>query len=304
MKDPLIHIGVHKALSSWLQNQVFKKDGPVHVPPVGSRQIVNAFGPVRTEEFNEPEWLLALRKQSAEGLQVGFSAERLSGYPMLGLYSRREIAENIFDSFPNARILIIIREQRSVILSYHLQYLKEGGALGLKRMLNPVDEHFTIRQGQFDRRYFQYSHLISLYDSVFGRERVVVLPYELFMKNRSLWVSSFEESLGISVSDCDFNKRVNPSRSILITSAHKMLNRFIVDTQLSPGGFVRSSLPRRSIEKVSPFVNRFLWSDKIDKKVHKRRYEWLNEFLQDYYHEDNKVVTERCKFDLEQLGYR
>jgi hypothetical protein len=62
-----------------------------------------------------------------EGLLPIVSFPRLSGHPYSGGYDSRPIADRIAQVFPEARILIVIREQRSTIVSTYKQYVHAGG---------------------------------------------------------------------------------------------------------------------------------------------------------------------------------
>ena len=55
------------------------------------------------------------------------SFPRLSGHPYSGGYDSRMIADRVAEVFPEARILIVIREQRSMIVSTYKQYVNAGG---------------------------------------------------------------------------------------------------------------------------------------------------------------------------------
>ena len=48
------------------------------------------------------------------------SHERLSGYPHSGGHDSKEIAHRLAAVFPNAKVVIVIREQKSMILSNYL----------------------------------------------------------------------------------------------------------------------------------------------------------------------------------------
>src|SRR5262245_6185327 len=69
----------------------------------------------------------ALRKIRDQGLLPVVSNERLSGHPSSGGYDSKEIADRLAAVFPEGRVLIVIREQHSVIESVYKQYVLAGG---------------------------------------------------------------------------------------------------------------------------------------------------------------------------------
>jgi hypothetical protein len=66
------------------------------------------------------------------GLIPMVSSERLSGNPHSGGYDSAVLAERLHQVFPGARVLVMIREQRSMILSSWAQYVRVGGACLLR----------------------------------------------------------------------------------------------------------------------------------------------------------------------------
>jgi hypothetical protein len=89
------------------------------------------------------------------------------------------IADRLRALFSDARILICIREQKKVILSCYNQYIKKGGAISISSYLNVSDR---TRVPLFDFRHFMYHRLISYYQQIFGRDRVLVLPTSFSFK--------------------------------------------------------------------------------------------------------------------------
>ena len=72
-----------------------------------------------------------------EGLSPVVSFERFSGNPFSGGYDSKEIADRLVRVFPDARVLVIVREQRSMIVSTYKKYVREGGALPPSKFMRP-----------------------------------------------------------------------------------------------------------------------------------------------------------------------
>ncbi|MGQ7846351.1 hypothetical protein ACUNV4_17865 [Granulosicoccus sp. 3-233] len=303
MRPPIIHIGVHKALSSWLQDQVFTPDGPVHCEDVKISEILQFLVPPRTTNIAEPDWIINLRKKATLGQTTGISAERLSGYPMLGLLGRREIAENIHSAFPDASILIVIREQVSVIQSYYYQYLHDGGSLSLQDFLSPEGLFANNRTSTFDLRYFQYSFLADIYRSLFGSESVVIVPYELFRHDFPQWRTLMENRLQIELSTCDPAKKVNTSRAYAELACHKWLNRLLVRTSISDSGLIRSEIPRKLLNKTSAVVKRAS-PENFESNIKSKHLDLIRERVGSFFEEDNQRLSDQTGLNLESLGYR
>ena len=95
------------------------------------------------------------------------SHERLSGYPHSGGFDSRAIAERLATVLPGARILIVVREQRSMIHSNYHQYVRDGGACPLHRYLQPPQPSMRRMPG-FAAEFFAYDRLVETYRSHFG----------------------------------------------------------------------------------------------------------------------------------------
>ena len=178
----LVHIGYHKTASTWLQGQLFlPRFGFQRYPRA---QIARAFIEPGPFSFDAPAWreeIDAWRDEIlAAGLVPVLSHERLSGYPHSGGFDSLEIAERLATVLPDARILIVVREQRSMILSNYHQYVRDGGACPVGRYLQPPQPSMRRLPG-FAADFFAYDRLIESYRSHFGAANVCVLAYEQFV---------------------------------------------------------------------------------------------------------------------------
>lgn len=125
--------------------------------------------------------------------------------------------------FGYARILIVIREQRSMIASLYFQYVKEGGSFSFPKFIEKClndDNFFKLEQLQYDR-------LIDCYQSVFGKQNVLILPYEMMVADMGVFLTALESFCGVGAFRPE-NKRVNSSN---LTNAGvfalRTLNRII-----------------------------------------------------------------------------
>ena len=76
---------------------------------------------------------------------------RLAGQAFSGGYDTKEIADRLKAVFPDGRIVVVVREQRSMIVSTYKQYLKAGGPSGIEAFLQPgSDQGWRIPLFDFD----------------------------------------------------------------------------------------------------------------------------------------------------------
>jgi len=206
MPPVLLHIGYHKTGSRWLRFLFFgnpqtgfgwvDKTGPEH--PV--RRLVGA----RPLEFDADQSRLEfeplVRRLVDEGLSPVVSFERFSGNPFSGGYDSKEIADRLVQVFPGARVLVIVREQRSMIVSTYKQYVREGGALPPSKFIRPPTSR-SMRVPWFDLRHFEYHRLLAYYRSLFGPESVLALTYEQFVADPRAFVAELASFAGQPLDD-------------------------------------------------------------------------------------------------------
>lgn len=177
---PLVHIGYHKTASSWLQSRLWS-DSRLGFRLCPRRDVGRllvephplAFDAAASRDRIAP-WV---EETGRRKLVPVLSHERLSGYPHSGGFDSREIADRIAAVLPRARILAVVREQRSAILSNYHQYVRDGGASPLARYLDPPQAGHRRVPG-FAVEFFQYERLIDAYRERFGESNVCVLVHE------------------------------------------------------------------------------------------------------------------------------
>ena len=147
MPPVLLHIGYHKTGSRWLRFLFFgnpqtgfgwvDKTGPEH--PV--RRLVGARPLEFDAEQSRAEFEPLVQKLVDEGLSPVVSFERFSGNPFSGGYDSKEIADRLAQVFPDARVLVVVREQRSMIVST-LQAVRARGrsAVGAEVHVPPTSQ--------------------------------------------------------------------------------------------------------------------------------------------------------------------
>lgn len=199
----LIHIGFPKTASSWLQRNVFRmatsgfeqvcRQAELNAMVVEPRS--SAFDPAGVRRFLD----VAAESARSRGKIPVITNERFAGTPDSGGYDAREIAGRLHASFPDARILVVIREQRDVMLSSYKEYLRTGGGLTLNAYLRPsVADLLAVPMFRAD--YFEYDLLIAHYRDLFGVSAVSVIPYEILRNDPEAFLRALERGVGASAS--------------------------------------------------------------------------------------------------------
>jgi hypothetical protein len=304
----LIHIGYHKTGTSWLQKKFFEN-------PISGVNSVAKYNdrPKWVTEFIKPFYLydeskvLRYFKESynPDKLNV-FSLERLSGYPVTGGYDSLRIAHRLKSLFPNAKILIIVREQFSMIKSQYIEYLKANGTAKLDELLTPK-RFYLIRNPMFQLKYFNYNDLINEYDKLYSKDKVLAMPYELMREDPTQFIEYICKFCQIKnhekiISELPFKERVN--EQILLRVAY--LNR--THSRIFGSNNSLETITRNRILKF--LFNKFYRKLPInfEKRLETEIKETIkNHIRKDYYMESNILLQRRLRhhiqIDLKNLGY-
>jgi len=179
---PLIHLGLHRTGSTWFQQHVL--DGRDGRPPgtLPDRAETTArivlpreldFDALATRRWMQEE----IDRATNRGSPVVISNERFSGNPAAGWCDAERTVHRLADLVPDARILLVVREQHSLVRSIWLQQIRIGGISGIEDFLRPLDRG-DHRLPAFDPRFLEFDRFVDLLDRVFGGQNVLALPFE------------------------------------------------------------------------------------------------------------------------------
>ena len=210
-KRVIIHIGFHKTASTWLQKELFPK--LLNVDYIDTEQTWNLFS----------EQLLNNSKNKAKEIiensinnTILFSDERI-------LSSDNKIAnspEYLAEIFPDAEVVIFVRNQLEKVVSNYSQFIKWGGKL-------KPDDFFKRPKGTRDRESHNYYKTISSFRQFFAKEKVRIFFYEDFSNNQELFVDSFLQELKLEYSgQLNYNKVHNRKLSPKELEIFRKINSF------------------------------------------------------------------------------
>jgi hypothetical protein len=309
MPEILVHIGYHKTGSRWLRHLFFSdpSTGYGWVGKGGEEHPVRRLVRERPFEFDavasRAEFEPLLAKIVDAGLHPVVSFERLSGNPFSGGYDSKEIADRLVQVFPDARILVVIREQRSMIVSTYKQYVREGGAMSVTKFMQPPTSR-SLRIPWFDFRYFEYHHLLGYYQRLFP-QRVLALPYEQFRSDPRSFVERLAEFAGrpLTAQQLDalpFDSRENPGPPATAIAARRWLNTLGVRTDLNPA----PPLASPAFWKLGKRIDRLsLAPGRSVAREEERLRSLVAERVGDRYVDSNRLTAELAGLDLDAYGW-
>lgn len=212
MDDVIIHIGYPKSASTFLQTKIFPNLPLHYLMLVGpNRKYLDMVVSKTALDINELQnWINAeVKKQRANNTYqiLLLSHEELAGIPN---NNNPEIAyataQNLKRLFPNAKILIIIRNQIDYLLSLY------AFRVGVKGAETKNFNQFIQRMGKSGLfEYLQYHRLIQKYQDLFGASQVLVFPMEMLKKDPDTMLKEMFAFMGVSPQPISPSSSVNVS---------------------------------------------------------------------------------------------
>jgi hypothetical protein len=221
---PILHIGYHKTGSSWLQQQLFPKaEGVSLVPRREIRRELLIPTPLVFDPDRAREKLVAGRSG-----RLAISEEELSGNlhtgGLHGAFSL-EIADRLHRCFPEAQVVIFIREQKSMVAAAYKQYIKSGGTRCIEAFLTPAKS--PHKTPNFSLDFLAYDHLVAEYEERFGRENVSVFLYEELATRPRELVARLRDELALDLDPAAVSiGAVNPGYRSRTLALLRFLNLF------------------------------------------------------------------------------
>jgi len=302
--DPLIHIGYAKTGSTFLQSNIFNENFGFYNPyDIYSSEIIqkliltNSFeyDALETRKFFEEKY----KKSGEKNLCPVISAEDLSGHLFANRNNyEKEISQRLKETFPNAKVLIVVREQKSIIKSAWRHYLRKNGAQSISRFIGKKN----IKDGfspilRLDK--LKYDLLVSYYQELFGNENVLVLPFELLKVDQRGYITKILAFAGLelkNIKDLYEPENLSP-KAIELFICHK-LGFFMHKDILGE----KTAVVEKVINKVSRFFG-LVTPNFINKKIEGSWEKYISEMTKDYYRDSNKKLSQLIGHDLRVHGY-
>jgi hypothetical protein len=232
-----IHIGDYKTGTTWLQRKVFRQhpeliyiDYPADYPQIATLfyELVGARDLDFDADSLKRRFDDELKKINHAGKKLIVSREGLSGEFTSGEHAKR-IAVRLYEVFGPTKILLVIREQFSMLASIYSQYIKMGGTLSLPDFVwDPLDAGNIINRLQYEKQ-------IDAYVETFGLSNVSVKVFEELKFDKVKYLQEILAFIGCQ--DTHFFPKEpdvsNPSLTTVGAYVQRLLNRF-VRTKINP----------------------------------------------------------------------
>jgi len=224
-----VHMGIHKTGSTFMQRHFFPLLAGARYLPLRTthrdflRYLLYADDFVFTGATAR-DMLLANLGCTEPTDAFLLSDEQLYGSPWDGAALRRRNAERLAAALPGSRIVVVLRNQRALLQSLYLQYIKTGGSAHWSQFL-AADRHPLITSISY-YRFAEYLHYLF---RLFGRQQVAVFLYEDFLSDATSYLNGWCDFLGLSRELWDrriLDRRENISLSPRAVPLMRLANKF------------------------------------------------------------------------------
>ena len=296
----LVHVGFHKTGTTWLQTGLFADGAAGFVRPWRTQAIRDALVLGEPFDFNadrvRERFAPGLAEAAGQELVPVLSDERLSGSPHAGGHDAALVAERLAAVFPEARVLLVFREQVDAIHSIYRQYVRDGGVASLAAYLHP---RRPAEIPQFRFGHFEYYRPIRRYRELLAAERVLALPFEQLVGDPRAFVDRILAFSGLPTGVPYRSGARYPALGAATLALKRWANRWLVRTALSPAAPFYVKDHERRFERIDRYVPRRL-SERLDRSGRRT----IAEAVGGRYAESNRQTAELTGFDLAALGYR
>ncbi|MEM9257546.1 MAG: hypothetical protein AAGA91_19070 [Pseudomonadota bacterium] len=231
---PLVHIGMPKCASTWLQKHYFNR-AHGFTPLFNTTQAYMAFVAARSFDWTDPKPLADI--DDSEGLVPLVSLEGLVGKPLIGGANGEVNMYRLLASLPQARILLVIREQRAMLRSMYQLLVNWGYPYPIEQV---VENRLPVNIPGFEPAFLCYERAIAAYQKHFGEDAVLVLPMEMFQTEPLAFLGKIGAFCGIDLQrypvTADVARKENEKRSLVSLELKRLYNSCLAKTRLSPFG--------------------------------------------------------------------
>ncbi len=246
----MIHVGLHKTASTFLQRQVFpcfRQYVLLSKPYLGTNSAFNALiygdDTIYRESLVRQEINAVVQHAESDGSTgLILSEEEFSGHPEYNFVNRGLVAHRLARIFPDAEILLVLRSQSDLICSLYNQFVKAGRfsadldqsflhrpgpGMTFHEWLNGEYSHVDVSKRWINSQalmipdHFRYSEIHSLYARLF--RRVHILLFEELHDNPPSFLAKLASILSVGLPDAlkgpdpvrrRYNEGLSPRRLI------------------------------------------------------------------------------------------
>lgn len=300
-----IHIGYPKTASSWLYKKFLKSIKNIKVY---DRKIIHqCFMDPGAFNFDAEIVKKSFDKNNVK--DIWLSDDILLGRLRLGGakgFITKELANRLYIVFPDAKIVIFIRNQIDILASAYLQYVKSGGNYSIKKFLYP--EKYLAKDANklviLGIDYFMYDSVIEYYYNLFGKENVYIFLYEDFAEDPKRFIASFASKFKMiyDMNSIDFSLE-NKGYSSFLLFTRRLCNAFSSNGPLNKYYLINIPKFNYLSRYIHNIANQYIIFGSRPDSIKLLGKKNVN-FLKEYYAKSNRRIKDEFGIDgLEKHNY-
>ncbi|MBY6165702.1 sulfotransferase domain-containing protein [Pseudooceanicola nitratireducens] len=307
--DILVHVGLHKTGTTWLQWELFEPQDKGALDYCNTRDLIRGtivvpVGPDFDVESARENFRELIKESNDSGRLFVITDEILAGYPFHHPHLQEVSFSRIKAMFPNAKILISVREQAQVILSIYGQYLRFGFTSNLNRFLRQPEGYYAeVFHPVLSLEYYDYQRLFHYASKVFGEDAVMMAPLEYMMAETEEFLGRLEKHTGHKLQNVSANRKQKIVNAALSGQAYQLmrfLNYFYSQDsrwQFKQDG--KNFLAGKVASRFDRLVPKSARQRKKEKELALVRSKLSSNFAQ-----SNRELSLEIDVDLEKYGYQ
>lgn len=305
-ENMLVHVGLHKTGTTWLQKQVLAKGHTAQFWHCDDRPLMRSALVLPSYVFFDPDaareaFSPVISEATEAELPLVLSDEMLAGIPFHNRFGQGLVMERVKAVFPGAKILITIREHVGLIHSAYGHYLRAGHTGSLEDFLAmPEASQGKLFRSILDWGHYDYAKVLAFAERMFGQGEVMLAPMEWMTRDTPEFLARMETFTGYawpSYSQDAARRKVNAAWTEPARRFVRHANRLE-----SKDARWRHKKGRWSANNMASRVSR--WTPrKFQERMKATALDYIRSEVGNYYAASNQEVAQRIGVDLGKYGY-
>lgn len=299
MADIIAHIGYPKTGTTFLQHNVFPcLKNVTYIDHVRSKEML--YDIITKDPLDYDLASTRNRIQDCEespAIPILLSQEQLCGSVFLNLGANRSQIATALKAVGVKKVMIGIRNQYDAIESLYKQYVHEGGVLSFNSFFSA--ENINQYNPVFNPGYFNYTPLISHYQSLFGEKNVLIVCNEDLRISETQEINRIVQFIGGETTYESSTKKSRDNSSLQSFSIQVLRHlNLLTFNRFRPRGILGNHFTSSKVRKVLHATLN---------KVFRRNEPLLNptqkEQVNRWYQQSNNELSALIDTDLKAKGY-
>jgi len=296
-----VHIGFPKSASTFLQKRIFSKND--HINYIKDPKFYEyLYAKKKVSKKIRKKFINNFIKKKFSISKINIVSAEIFVMPNDCLFTHpkdndwkrilqnKEVMQNLKSLPIDYEIIMIIRNQRSWLISWYQERVKRLETKSFKSWLESNEIKNTLKV-------IDFYETIKLWKKFFIKRKISIIPFELLKNDSDKFIKEMSKILGveININDKSSVKSGMSKRAIIFKRKINIL-----------GGILVTFFGKRSLIYLyfSMINKKIIGLDFLLSKIFKGKvYYPLNSKLASHYEKKNKLLDKQLKFDLERYSY-